>query len=259
MRARAGGLLTLLALCLAAGCGGEAGVERRTVGEGAEAAVVLVPAGDGPHPVVVFLHGWRSRSTDDYEPWLEHLVEEGNAVIYPVYEPRALSFPSTWLPNALAGVRAALDEVPLRRDGVVVTGHSAGGALAADYAAAAAAAGLPPARAVFSVYPGRRLRGFPGFIPQQDPSQIPARTQVLAVAGADDRAVGDAEARALVTGATRVPRERRRFEEITDPEADDHSAPQRDDEAARRAFWKRLDELIASSGRGLKTSSSTRP
>lgn len=246
MRTRAAGLLVVLAL---AACGGDDGVERRTVGSGAEAAVVLTPAGAGPHPVVLFLHGWRSRSTDDYDPWLAHLVEEGNAVIYPVYEPRALSFPSTWLPSALAGVRTAFDEVALRRDGLVVTGHSAGGALAADYAAAAAAEGLPQARAVFSVYPGRRLRGFPGFIPPVDPSGIPARTRVLAVAGADDRAVGDIEARALVAGATRVPRDRRRFEEVTDPEADDHSAPQRDDEAARRAFWRRLDELIAAARR----------
>lgn len=239
-------VLVLLAIAVTvAARGGSDGVERRTVGEGAEAAVVLLPAGEGPHPAVLFLHGWRSRSPDDYEPWLEHLVEEGNAVVYPVYEPRGLSFPSTWLPSALVGVRAAFEELPLRREGLVVTGHSAGGALAADYAAAAAEAGLPPARALFSVYPGRRLRGFPGFIPRVDPARIPARTRVLAVAGADDVAVGDEEARALVAGATRVPRERRRFEEITDPEADDHSAPQRDDAAARRAFWRRLDRLIA--------------
>ena len=40
----------------------------------------------------------------------------------------------------------------------MIAGHSVGGALAADYAAVAAFEGLPAPAAVFSVYPGRKLR-----------------------------------------------------------------------------------------------------
>ena len=222
------------------------GVQRETVGRAARSAVVLTPRdAAGPLPVVVFLHGWRSLDTDDYDPWLEHLVARGNAVIYPVYEPIAFSRPDRWLADALAGVRTALAEVELRSRSLVVAGHSAGGALAADYAAVAPSLGLPPAEAVFAVYPGRRLPGFPGAIPAADRRTIPPSTRILAVAGADDRAVGDDEARAIVAGAVRVPPPRRRFALITDEDADDHRAPQRADDAARRAFWARLDRLIA--------------
>jgi acetyl esterase/lipase len=228
----------------AVGCGDEK-VERLTVGRGPEGAVVLLPPeAREPLPAVIFLHGWRSFGTDDYEPWLEHLVARGNAVIYPAYEARGFSLPGSWLDNTLAGVRAALEEVEVQPGSVVVAGHSAGGALAADYAAAAPAAGLPPARAVFSIYPGRGLRGLPGRIPRADPAAVPPQTRILAVAGGGDTAVGDAEARAIVAMPERVPASRRRFEEITDPDVDDHRAPQRDDAAARRAFWRRLDRLI---------------
>ena len=240
-------MLAVLAVAFAAaGCGQDGRAERRTVGSGPQAAVVLLPPdARGPLPAVIFLHGWRSLDTDDYDPWLEHLVARGSAVIYPVYEPIAVSRPDRWLADGLAGVRTALAEVELRSRSLVVAGHSAGGALAADYAAVAPSLGLPPAEAVFAVYPGRRLPGFPGAIPAADRRTIPPSTRILAVAGADDRAVGDDEARAIVAGAVRVPPPRRRFALITDEDADDHRAPQRADDAARRAFWARLDRLIA--------------
>ena len=230
------------------GCGSSerAGIERIEVGRGAEGAVVLKPAGrDGPLPTVVFLHGWRLVEPERYGAWLEHLVAGGNAVVYPTYEPALGSLPLAWLKDALEGVRAALEEVEVAKGSLVVTGHSAGGALAADYAAAAQSAGLPPARAVFAVYPGRRARGFPGLIPATDPALIPSTTQIVALVGADDRVVGDEAARALVEGAVRVPRRWRRLEVVDDPDVDDHNAPQRADAEARRTFWDRLDRLIA--------------
>jgi acetyl esterase/lipase len=222
------------------------GPERRTLGRGAQSAVVLTPPGaTGPLPVVVFLHGWRSLDTRDYDPWLEHLVAQGNAVIYPVFEPVAFSFPQRWLTNALAGVRTALAAIEVRPSSLVVAGHSAGGALAADYAAVAPSVGLPPARAVFAVYPGRRLPGFPGAIPAADLARIPPSTRILALAGAGDEAVGTEAARAIVAEAVRVPRSRRRFVLVTDEAVDDHRAPQRASEPARREFWARLDRLMA--------------
>ncbi len=239
--------LALLVAVTLAGCGGgeRAGIERIEVGRGAEGAVVLKPAGrDGPLPTVIFLHGWRLVDPERYGPWLEHLVAGGNAVVYPTYEPALGSLPLSWLDDALDGVRAALEEVEVATGSLVVTGHSAGGALAADYAAAAPSAGLPPARAVFAVYPGRRARGFPGLIPATDPALIPSTTQIVAVVGADDRVVGEEAARALVEGAVQVPRRWRRLEVVDDPDVDDHNAPQRVDAEARRTFWHRLDRLM---------------
>jgi hypothetical protein len=95
------------------------------------------------------------------------------------------------------------------------------------------------------VYPGRRLAGFPGAIPAPDLTAIPRSTRILALAGADDEAVGDEEARAIVAAPVRVPRSRRHFVLVTDDAVDDHRAPQRADEPARCAFWARLDRLIA--------------
>ena len=239
--------LALLVAVTVAGCGARerAGIERVEVGRGAEGAVVLKPAGrDGPLPTVIFLHGWRQREPERYGPWLEHLVAGGNAVIYPTYEPALGSLPLAWLDDALDGVRAALEEVDVATGSLVVVGHSAGGALAADYAAAAASAGLPPARAVFAIYPGRRARGFPGLIPATDPALIPSTTRIVAVVGADDRVVDGEAARALVEGAVRVPRGRRRLELVDDPDVDDHNAPQRVDPGTRRTFWARLDRLM---------------
>jgi acetyl esterase/lipase len=232
------------AVLLAIGDGNEA--ERTTVGQGARSAIVLTPIdATGPLPVVVFLHGWRSLDTRDYDPWLEHLVARGNAVIYPVFEPVAFSFPQRWLADALAGVRTALATMDAAPSSLVVAGHSAGGALAADYAAVAPSVGLPAAQAVFAVYPGRRVRGLPGAIPAADLARTPPSTRILTLAGDDDEAVGDEEARAIVSASVRVPRSRRRFALVTDDAVDDHRAPQRADQPARREFWARLDRLIA--------------
>ena len=120
----------------------------------------------------------------------------------------------------------------------MVAGHSAGGALAADYAAIARTARLPVPVAVFSAYPGRTLRGISVGIPEIDPAQIPPSTQVVALAGSDDRVVGSQVARRIAqeTGGQLVV--------VDDPRASDHLGPQRADATSRREFWARLDALI---------------
>jgi acetyl esterase/lipase len=218
-------------------------VER--VGSGARSAIIARPRGARePLPAVVFLHGWEATDPTVYGAWIAHLVEEGEAVIYPAYQTHADSRPRDVLGNALAGVRAALAKVRIRPGSLVVAGHSAGGTLAAGYAAAAPALGLPPARAVFAVYPGRDVPG-PSPIPQPDLGRIPADTMIEALAGAHDQVVGEAEARAIVEGAVRVPLGDRRLVVVTDPTVAGHEGPARTGAEARRAFWARLDALIA--------------
>jgi pimeloyl-ACP methyl ester carboxylesterase len=193
---------------------------------------------------VLFLHGWGATETRFYRPWLEHLAHEGNAVIYPRYQDSFAEPPPQVLGNVLIGVREALEELDDADLGsLVVAGHSAGGALAADYAAIARSVGLPEARAVLSIYPGRAFRGLRFAIPAVDPGRIPADTLLVVLSGAGDRVVDPRDARAIRDGADRV--RRKRYEVISTPGASDHLGPQRATRVSRETFWSRLDDLIA--------------
>ena len=234
----------LVAVLFAAGCGsgGEAPkLITETVGSGPLTTTIIRPDVDRKLPVVLFLHGWGGNRPRYYRPWLEHLARAGNAVIYPRYQDSIVEPPPQVLGNVLAGTRLALERVNEDRGSLVVAGHSAGGALAADYAGIARSVGLPVPVAVFSAYPGRKLPRLPFGIPEVDPARIPAATRLVALAGTNDRVVGTRPARRLarLAGARR-----RQLVVIRDPAVSDHLGPQRADAPARRAFWARLDRLI---------------
>jgi len=189
-----------------AGCGGgaprpEPGPPRlvtETVGRGVQQSTILRPGGRRRFPVVVFLHGWGAPETAFYRPWLEHLARRGSAVIYPRYQDSFVQPPRQALGNVLAALRIALARPGLDLDGLVIAGHSAGGALAADYAALAPTAGLPAPEAIFAAYPGRRLPRVPSGLPEVPPRLIGAGTRILALASRTDRVVGTATAQAMV-------------------------------------------------------------
>ena len=233
----------LLAVLLLTGCGGNEPPKllTETVGSGPQTATIIRPDVDGRLPVVLFLHGWGGNRPRFYRPWLEHLAREGNAVIYPRYQDSVVEPPPQVLGNVLTGVRTALARIDEDPRSLVVAGHSAGGALAADYAVIARSVGLPVPLAVFSAYPGRRLPRLPFGIPELDPGRIPASTRVVALAGTRDRVVGMRPARRLarLAGA-----QERSLVIVSDPAASDHLGPQRADATARREFWDRLDRLI---------------
>lgn len=221
-------------------------IVRFTVGRGRRGAAIVRRAGvQGPQPVVVFLHGWGLTQRSAYRGWIRHLAALGSTVIVPRYQRDSEEDPRRVRSQALAGIRVALRRAPAKPGTLVVAGHSAGAALAADYAAVAGSLRLPRPVAVFSVYPGRRILGYPSGIPAADPSRIPSTARILALAGARDTVVGEEPARSLVASATQVPPSRRRLVRVTVPSVADHLAPTRDDTAARRAFWRRLDRLIA--------------
>ena len=228
-------LLAAAALLLAScGGGGEQLVTER-IGEGPAAVTIIRPEGlDDDVPVVLFLHGWGATEPRTYLPWLEHLAREGNAVVYPRYQDSFAEPPAQVLGNVVLGVRAALRRLDEDGDSLVVAGHSAGGALAADYAAVAQSVGLPVPRAVFAAYPGRRFAGTRIGIPAA--GAIPRGVDVLALEGADDRVVDQGAAREI--GA------RGRLLVVRAAGARDHLAPQRDDPVSRREIWARLDDLI---------------
>ena len=194
---------------------------------------------------VLFLHGWGLTKRADYRSWMRHLAATGNTVLAPRYLRSARDDPALVRGRVLRAVRRALERVEVAPGSLVVVGHSAGAALAADYAAAARANGLPSPAAVFAVYPGRRILGFPNGIPEVDPSRIPSSTRLVALAGARDSVVGQQPARALVDRASTIPSSRRRFVLVSSPKVSDHLGPLRDTPPARAVFWRRLDRLIA--------------
>lgn len=224
------------------------GTERVDVGRDAlGAAVFRAPGGRPREPgvVVVFLHGWTEVDPTAYGPWISHLVGRGAAVIYPTYQVAPFLDTVTPLANAIAVLPAALSEVRLDRARLVVAGFSAGGALAADLAASAQAAGLPRPAVVYSLYPGRSLPGIPLVIAPVDASNIAAGTRLAVLAGDDDELVGTAVAREIARTATRADVTLRI---VRDDAVDDHAAPGRSDPVARRTFWAPLDRLIAATG-----------
>ncbi|MGH2899491.1 MAG: alpha/beta hydrolase fold domain-containing protein, partial [Solirubrobacteraceae bacterium] len=220
------------------------GAERIDAGSGAQSAAIFRRPGSAgrPQPVVIFLHGWVAIDPERYGPWIGHLVRGGATVIYPIYQSKPAFDTISPLANVLAGVSSALTHVRVAAGRLVAAGHSAGGALAADYAALATANGLPAPAVVFSVYPGRRLRHLATPIPATDMSAIGAATRVVAYTGERDTAVGSGTARRIVAGASQADATLRI---VTDDAVDDHSAPRRFDGAVQRTFWAPLDALIA--------------
>ena len=58
--------------------------------------------------MVVFLHGWFAVNPGFYGAWIDHLVRDGNIVIFPRYQNDVGTMPQDFLPNALAAIRDAL-------------------------------------------------------------------------------------------------------------------------------------------------------
>ena len=229
-------LAALAAAALLAGCGGGA-PDPQVLGSGPAAVTIFRPEGTPKRTVVLFLHGWGAVRPDPYREWIDHLVAEGHVVVYPRYQESAVSAPAEALPNALRGIRTAFDELHPRR--VVAVGHSAGGALSADYAAVARAARLPVPAAILLAYPGRAAASLPGRLPELGDQRIPRAVRIVALASRGDATVGTTTAREVVRDAGHGS-----YVEVTARDATDHLAPVRDSAVVKRVFWDRLDALV---------------
>jgi dienelactone hydrolase len=236
--------LTLLILAgLLAGCGAtkpEHGVAERSVGTGVHQVWLFEPKAQEPKALVVFIHG-RGGAREDtpyyHRPWLRHLAERGNAVLYPRYETipgdsRALRFLFDAIPPAAAKLPQGLP--------VVLIGYSRGGGLAVDYTALAPKIGTP--RAVLAVFPIL-------LDPRLHLSSIPPRIRFLFLVGDRDTQVGAEGARDLLHQllAARYPR-RLLDAELVRSRGDfqaTHLSVLENSPGARKAFWARADRLIA--------------
>jgi dienelactone hydrolase len=218
-------------------------------GSGAGQVWLLRPAGP-VRGVVVFGHGWKlqppspsSAWVAQFAPWLEHLVSEGEAVIFPRYQ--------------LGGDRPGLARVASYRKGVtlgfrqlrapdapvVVAGYSYGGSLAFSYAANARQWGLPAVRAVDAVFPSGPVPGAP--LPP-----LSSSVRVVIQVGDQDTEAGARGANAFWRWLARHPKVNRHYVIVRSRPGfvANHAAPKLATPAAQRAFWAPLDALLPSHG-----------
>jgi dienelactone hydrolase len=241
---RARHLTIILLAGLLAGCGGtakhEGGVVERSVGKGEHQVWLFQPKGQTPKALVVFIHGRGGKREDTpyyHRPWLRHLAERGNAVLYPRYEQ---------IPGDARGLRYLVDALPPAAAQlphglpIALIGYSRGGGLAVDYAALDPEIGTP--RAVLAVFPillDARLHL----------SSIPPRVRFLFLVGDQDTQVGAGGTRDLLQQllAAGYPRRLLRAELVRSQGAfrATHLSVLENSPGARKAFWARADRLIA--------------
>lgn len=218
-------------------------IERERVGRGVGSAEVVRQQGSEGGPLVILLHGWLVAEPRNYRAWADHLARQGVTVILPKYQ-GSTTPPDAVLANAERGIANALDLVG-EPSVVIAAGHSAGAALAADYAASASSNELPVPDAVLAIYPGRAILGYPAGIPPVDPAAIEADTRLVVMSSPLDQVVGEQPALDLLAGATGVLDRRKKLISVESATAGDHYAPAGDSKAARRTFWRELDRLLA--------------
>ena len=182
------------------------------------------------------------RRTDPkaYGAWKEHLVAEGADVIAPVYQRPPFDDVRTPLPNVIAAVRAGLRRLP-GHGPLLAAGHSAGGALSADLAASARAAGLPPVSAVYAVYPGRRPRA--AGLPRRAVAR-PHPGRARGCSCSSPRPMSWWEPRPRVRSSPARPARGASCATIRDLVLGAHNAPLLDGEGMRATFWSPLDGLL---------------
>ena len=240
---------TLLALALAApvALGGSTPHPRQLGPFGRGADVYWLWRSEGrPKAVVVFLHGLDRRELNpkNHLPWIEHLVRQGNDVVYPTYEVQPGVRGA--LLHTLTAVDAGLKRLGRPKAPLVVVGYSRGGRLAVEFAAIAPAIKAAPA-AVMSVFPSQLNPAAEEVI---DLRTLERSTRILLVVGQEDGRQGASEllARLRTAGFPAqniqpiLVRSRGKFH------ADHFSALQTGPEI-RRQLWAPLDRLVASVGR----------
>ncbi len=152
------------------------------------------PFPDSAH-VLVFLHGYGAINPMVYGKWLQHLVRQGNIVIFPRYQknllrPAARKFPSM----AAKAIRDALDtlrsgdHVRPKTGPLILVGHSYGGAISAYLGVRYERYGIPQPEGLLLCAAGTgplravRLRSY---------EAMPENTRMLVVINDQDKVVGD--------------------------------------------------------------------
>ena len=218
------------------------------------------PVATAPLPIVLFLSACcetddLNDATDDGAPWrawIDHLARRGAVVVFLRFDP---ADPMTGVATAVGSALAELEgrgHPPTDPTRFAAVGHSFGAVLAVQYAATAAAQGLPVPGALMAANPDC------GGCPLGDTATVPATTRLLVV-------VGDAEGKAMAgqiwAGLAHIPADRKDFVEV---HTDGHGSPSLSaghpmpatgvfgtlDALDWYSTWKLLDALMACSSDG---------
>ncbi len=205
-------------------------------GEGGDKFHLYEPTKPTPKkaPIILLVHGFTDIEPDKYLGWINHLVRRGNIVVYPVYQDtRGGADGSKFSENAQNAFKNALTElqkpthVQAELDKFMLVGYSAGGVIAANYAAHAAKNNLPAPKALFTITPGGCSNcGFPSLnnfpIDLEGLNNLPATTKMLVLVGDADIVVGDRTARLIWQSTAQLPDTNRDFITLT---SDQHGKP----------------------------------
>lgn len=160
-------------------------------------------------PVVVFHHGYGAINPMIYGGWLRHIVQQGNIVIYPRYQNNLFS-PSSkkFAANASAAIRDALaelrsgDHVRPSEGGLILAGHSYGGAISAYLGVNYETLGIPRPEGILLASPGTgplngaRLDSY---------EAMPEDVRLLVMVSVNDHVVGDELGRVIFETAIHTP------------------------------------------------------
>jgi acetyl esterase/lipase len=185
-----------------------------------------------PMPLVIFFHGYTAIEPQIFRPWIDHIVQRGAVVVYPLYQNVDDDILPEFIENSETGIRDALTElatpghVPVDLDRVAVVGHSVGAVLTADYAAIAERDGLPVPSVIMPIEPVgcvdcNELPPDWG-VPLEDFSAIPASVRAYVIVGDDDTLAQDFGAKHVWNGMTAVPLDQRDYIIV---DSDYHGAP----------------------------------
>ncbi len=185
-------------------------------------------------PLVIFLHGFSAIDPIAYGAWLDHIVQRGAIVLYPIYQSddQFIGGTDQFLPNVRTAVRSAVDELTsdspdaLDLSRVALAGHSAGGLLAVQYALTASESDLPVPTALMTLMPGgcgecgalaAVLR-----IPSDVRGDLAPDTLALLFSAEVDNVVGDGASRRVWRALEQLPEDQRDHVGLR---SDDHGAP----------------------------------
>jgi acetyl esterase/lipase len=240
----------------ASGPGGKEAAHAEVVatlhGAGPRAYWLFEPAKPMPAqaPLIVFNHGWGAMDPRTYQAWIDHIVERGDVVIYPLYQDSLATPVKDFTQNAIAATEDAIrlletepGHVKPQLDKFAIVGHSMGGAISANMAALGKRENLPSPSAVMCVEPGKTwAKAAWAAIELADLSQIPAATLLLTVAGEDDRLARDVDAKRIFNEATSLPLANKDYVTLV---SDDHGRPALKADHFAPVAWAPLPEGTA--------------
>ncbi len=189
-------------------------------GEGANRVYIFLPkqpALSGRVPVVFFHHGWQGMNPVNFGALIDHLVLQGQVVIYPVYQQSGETSPQVVLENATAADRSAitlLESLHLQVDParVLYVGYSMGASISLDIAISPDEYGLPAPRALILLAPGDASAVATGAQARSiigDLSQLPRTLPIAVMTGEEDTSIGLPTARRIFKRLCRIRADRR--------------------------------------------------